>query len=189
MRETDGQLLEEYKRVDRICQDMFSCQYGITEYINEMERTAPYQQLQISGWDQDYRSLKHIRWLRNQLVHEIHPESSTFADIEWLEDFHQRIVEQQDPLAKLSRFEWERIDEKCSAVPEYFDNTEEEAIFDIGTPYSQDFPVSWNRKRALAASIIPYAKTVIFIVALIACLCLVINFWYEKFTLLFYSAT
>ena len=63
------ELLEEYKYVDSICRDMLSAEKGVTAYIEQMEATQPVVRYKIVGWDDDYRKLKHIRWLRNKIAH------------------------------------------------------------------------------------------------------------------------
>lgn len=103
MLEMEERLLDEFKRVDRICGDLFSCRFGISEYIREMEQTTPYSRYKILCWEEDYRKLKRIRWLRNQIVHETTAVDCHDNDIEWLEKFHARILNQQDPLALLRK--------------------------------------------------------------------------------------
>lgn len=103
MLEHDEKLLDEFKRVDIICSDMFLCQHGISRYIDEMERTSPLERHTILSWNEDYRNLKRIRWLRNQIVHDTTATDCNLCDVEWLEDFHARILTQQDPLAALRK--------------------------------------------------------------------------------------
>lgn len=128
MLKNDEQLFDEFKRVDMICGDMFSCRHGISEYIHEMERTASYGRYRVPLWDEDYRNLKHIRWLRNQLVHEMAAVNCDRSDVEWLEDFHRRILSGQDPLAVLGR-----IGQKPPAASKI-------PVFDIQAP-----PNDWDR--------------------------------------------
>lgn len=103
MPEIERELFEEFKRVDAICRDMFSCQYGVSEYISQMEQNAPQMRYGISSWDEDYRKLKRIRWLRNQIAHETSTPGCTDDDVAWLKNFHNRILTQQDPLAALEK--------------------------------------------------------------------------------------
>lgn len=108
MTKNNERLFEEFKQVDMICGDMFSCQHGISQYISEMEQIFPDGRQRVSSWETDYRNLKHIRWLRNQIAHEISAENCSMADVEWLEQFHRRILNGQDPLAVLRRAEQSR---------------------------------------------------------------------------------
>lgn len=101
MTANNEKLFEEFKCVDMICGDMFSCQHGISQYISEMEQVFPQGRQKVPAWEADYRKLKHIRWLRNQIVHEVSAENCDMDDVEWLESFHRRILKGQDPLAVL----------------------------------------------------------------------------------------
>lgn len=105
MLENDERLLDEFKRVDRICGDIFSCRHGISKYIGEMEQTPSCKRRGAPLWDEDYRNLKRVRWLRNQIVHEMSAVNCEARDIEWLEEFHARILAQQDPLAAAAKAE------------------------------------------------------------------------------------
>lgn len=107
MPEIERELFEEFKRVDTICRDMFSCQYGVSEYISQMEQNAPRIRHGVSFWDEDYRMLKRVRWLRNQIAHETSTSDCTDDDVAWLKNFHNRILTQQDPLAALERKKWQ----------------------------------------------------------------------------------
>ena len=57
----------------------------------------------ITEWNDEYRQLKHIRWLRNQIVHSTGSVECTQSDLEWLKGFHNRLLTQQDLLAKAHR--------------------------------------------------------------------------------------
>lgn len=107
MLELDRELFDEFKRVDAICRDMFSCQHGVSEYISQMEGVSVYKRCRAPSWEQDYRALKRTRWLRNQIAHELTAADCTIADVEYLRDFHDRLLRQQDPLAVLRKVEQE----------------------------------------------------------------------------------
>ncbi len=97
------ELLEEYKYVDSICRDILSAEKGVTAYIEQMEATPPTIWCKIAGWDDDYRKLKHIRWLRNQIAHDTGYVQCTSSDVAWLKAFHNRLLTQRDPLADAYR--------------------------------------------------------------------------------------
>lgn len=109
MLETEERLFEEYKIVDNICRDIFSSQSGVSQYITEMERYYSYGHSLISSWDNDYRMLKHIRWLRNKIVHESYATDCNDNDVLWLKEFHHRLLERRDPLALLRTANRERL--------------------------------------------------------------------------------
>ena len=97
------ELLEEYKYVDSICRDMLSAEKGVTAYIEQMEATQPVVRYKIVGWDDDYRKLNHIRWLRNKIAHSTGNVECMPSDVAWLKAFHNRLLTQRDPLADAYR--------------------------------------------------------------------------------------
>lgn len=97
---------EEYKRVDSLCRDIFCSGDGISQYIRQMEAVSCQGYRLLSNWEYDYKQLKHMRWLRNQLAHEVGTLDSdlcTKDDIAWVENFHKKILEGNDPLAVVGR--------------------------------------------------------------------------------------
>ena len=93
--------IESYKHLDKICAEMFETQYGVSAYIEEMLNN-PRGSFLVKGWENDLKQLKHYRWIRNQIVHEIDCFEETMCedgDDEWLDDFYERIINQTDPLA------------------------------------------------------------------------------------------
>ena len=111
MIETNIAFQEEYKRLDALCKDIFSSKEGISEYIREMESVPWNERRFISSWETDYKQLKHMRWVRNQLAHEVgtlNAELCNEEDICWLTDFYRQIINLCDPLATLSKFKNEQ---------------------------------------------------------------------------------
>jgi len=97
------ELLDEYKYVDKICREMFGTEKGVTTYIEQLDETPVTVRYWITEWNNEYRQLKHIRWLRNQIVHSTGYVECTQYDLDWLKDFHNRLLTQQDLLAKARR--------------------------------------------------------------------------------------
>lgn len=97
------ELLEEYKYLDKTCREMYNAEKGVSAYIDQMDATPMSVRYRIAGWDDDYRQLKHIRWLRNQIAHSTGYVECTPTDLEWLRAFYRRLLEGQDPLAKARR--------------------------------------------------------------------------------------
>ncbi|MDE6746703.1 MAG: hypothetical protein K2J72_08710, partial [Oscillospiraceae bacterium] len=104
----EERLFDEYKHVDKLCREIFSSQSGVTQYITEMERIASYGRSVIPSWNDDYYTLKRVRWLRNKIAHESGATECNWNDAAWLENFHRRLLARQDPLALLSQFNYER---------------------------------------------------------------------------------
>lgn len=97
------ELLEEYKYVDAICRDMLGAEKGVTAYIEQLDETPVTVRYWIVEWNDEYRQLKHIRWLRNQIAHSTGSVECSQADVDWLKGFHNRLLTQQDLLAKAHR--------------------------------------------------------------------------------------
>ena len=104
MQPADNEFFEEYKRLDKLCSEMYSCQNGISEYIAQMENKAYQGQYRIHSWDSDYKMLKHVRWVRNQIAH----DSGTYQisepeDLTFVRDYYNRIFSGQDSLTLLRK--------------------------------------------------------------------------------------
>lgn len=95
MNNNDMQFLNAYVALDTLCNDIFSVPNGVTAYIEEIERKGL-----CCRYDYDYNQLKHVRWLRNQLMHETYSESCSYDDIEFVENFRERIMQERDPLSE-----------------------------------------------------------------------------------------
>ena len=76
---------------------------SVTAYIEQLDKTPMTVRYWITEWNDEYRQLKHIRWLRNQIVHSTGSVECTQSDLEWLKGFHNRLLTQQDLLAKAHR--------------------------------------------------------------------------------------
>ena len=95
--------LEEYKRLDSLLKDFSEGdEAGVTKYINQMDITPMDKQLLVESWYYDYKTLKHLRWVRNKLAHDegsLDEELCTEDDINWLKGFYQRILNKDDPFS------------------------------------------------------------------------------------------
>ncbi len=97
---------EAYKRLDKLCKDCFFSNEGVSEYLRFMEREDRAGRRYVSTWDADYRMLKHVRWVRNQLSHEVGTLQSdlcTQDDLKFVESFHDRILKCTDPSSVLRK--------------------------------------------------------------------------------------
>lgn len=109
MQPLDNDFFEEYKRLDRICSDMYSSRNGISQYISDMESQSRRGECAIPNWRLVYRDLLHLRHLRNQIAHESgeYPFCSE-EDIETLRELSNEILTQRDPLSLLYQYEQTR---------------------------------------------------------------------------------
>ena len=90
-----------YKRLEKLCGDIYGTNHGISAYIEEMTELSS-SALRISGWDDDLKQLKHYRWIRNQIVHEPDCDEDNMCDstdVAWIDYFYDRIMKQTDPLS------------------------------------------------------------------------------------------
>lgn len=94
--------LEEYKRLDKLCCDMYNSEKGITSYIDDLKSISKGQATGCTNYDDDLKHLIKLRRIRNRLSHEVgtlNEKMCTSDDVKWLEAFRKRILASQDPLA------------------------------------------------------------------------------------------
>lgn len=100
------EFLEEYKRLDQLCKDFLGSDTGVSTYIAIMD-DAPIDVHRYCGdWDAVYKSLKHLRWKRNKLAHEVGTLDEAFAtkeDIDNVIYFYNQILSANDPLSTVRR--------------------------------------------------------------------------------------
>ena len=102
MHPLDNEFFDEYKRLDRLCSDMYSSRGGVGLYIEDMERNAFNGRRFVPNWEAAYMKLKHLRWIRNRIAHD--PDElniCTEQDISDIGLFYDSILSRQDPLALL----------------------------------------------------------------------------------------
>lgn len=97
------EFLEEYKYVDKNCREILGTEKGVSAYIEQLDKTPVTVRYWITEWNDEYRQLKHIRWLRNQIAHSTGSVECSQADLDWLKGFYNRLLTQQDLLAKARR--------------------------------------------------------------------------------------
>lgn len=93
--------IESYKHLEKLCGEVLNDDRRISAYIDEM-LSAPRGSYLVSGWDDDLKTLKHYRWIRNQISHEPNCTEENMCepgDAAWLNHFYSRIMNQTDPLA------------------------------------------------------------------------------------------
>ncbi len=114
MRDLNIDFMDLYKRTDRFIKDAYSSSEGVSEYIRLMDTDFIRGSTNIRGWKSDYNNLKHIRWIRNQLAHEVSYNSDicSVIDYEWLEEFYKRLFSSDDPLATLRKIDMKAATER-----------------------------------------------------------------------------
>ncbi|MCI8589853.1 MAG: hypothetical protein HFE77_03985 [Clostridiales bacterium] len=144
--------MSAYKHLDNLCKDMNGI--GITGYIKDMEQitTGSYY---VKSWNSDYQQLKHYRHIRNQIAHETYANEENMCsdeDIEWLEDFYQRIINQNDPLALYYKATRQHITNK---------STQAKPSQTTKYTFSYDYPSNTSRKPVGCAAMIFVATAVL----------------------------
>lgn len=97
------EFLEAYKSLDELCKQILSSDRGISKYIDEMNHESQGNMM-VACWEEDYKQLRKMRRIRNQLVHETNSFQENLInveDIEWLKTFRSRIMECTDPFSLL----------------------------------------------------------------------------------------
>lgn len=97
---------EEFKRLDKLCGELYDTQYGVTHYIDDMKSAAWDDCKHISNWKPDLKELIRLRHIRNHLAHTegaFQEAVCTKEDVDWIKKFYRRIMNQSDPLAMLYR--------------------------------------------------------------------------------------
>ncbi len=97
------EFLDEYKHLEKLCNELYDQQHGISLYISDMDATPANLSIMVPGWHVDLKNLKHLRHIRNAMVHDLTDldVSYTQEDIRNLKEFHRRVMEQRDPLSLL----------------------------------------------------------------------------------------
>lgn len=119
MIELNVRFQEKYKQLDALCKDMFSSRDGVSVYIDEMENTAYQLRYYADDWEIVYKQLKHLRWIRNQLAHEVGAFESdlcTYDDLNWLNDFYNSILDRADPLSVVAQAKRKFYEKPTSAT-------------------------------------------------------------------------
>lgn len=94
---------EEYKKIDNLCKDLFKSNRGVSQYIEEMECTPFTKSRLVESWQDDYKMLKHVRWIRNNIAHNNDYSGCNKSDVKNVKDFYQKIINQKDPFSVIDQ--------------------------------------------------------------------------------------
>lgn len=97
---------EEFKKLDKLCSELYQAPNGVTHYIDDMKAASWDDCRYIPNWKTDLKELIRLRHIRNHLAHTegaFLENICTPNDINWIRNFHQRIMNQSDPLAMLNQ--------------------------------------------------------------------------------------
>lgn len=98
---------EKFKHLDKLCCEMYNTNRGISNYIDDM-KDVPYNDYRyIENWKTDLDKLIKLRHIRNNLAHTegaFYETNCTQIDIDWIQNFYERILHQSDPIAMLYKY-------------------------------------------------------------------------------------
>ena len=104
MQVLDNEFFEAYKRLDRLCSDMYGCQNGVSQYIQFMKEQTYWGQLMVPSWELSYKTMKHLREVRNRIAHDPGQfQICAERDISDVNRFYADIMSGQDPLTRLRK--------------------------------------------------------------------------------------
>ncbi len=113
----EWEFLSEYKAVEKICKEM-GYENGVTSYIEEMEQTVSEGERFVSDWNDCYYTLKHLRYIRNQIAHDNDADYEiTPQDFKNLKIIHGNLISQKDPLTLL-RINMQRVNKTQITRPQ-----------------------------------------------------------------------
>lgn len=99
MKKLEMEFFDEYKKLDVTLKNKYSTKTGVTSYIENMERFSDGEGF-VPSWREDYKALKHYRWLRNKLAHEAGEDVDlNKSDLAGLKKFLANVSKNKDPYA------------------------------------------------------------------------------------------
>ena len=93
--------INAYKKLEKICNDKYNTKHGVSLYIEEMSK-HPDGFKYVPIWNGDLKQLKHYRWLRNKIVHEVDADEEKLckkSDETWINNFTKSLINNKDPLS------------------------------------------------------------------------------------------
>ncbi len=155
MQKLDNEFFEAYKRLDRLCSDIYSCRNGVSQYIEDMEGVSYQGRLAVPSWEQAYKTLKRLRWVRNQIAHDSGQiQICEECDIQDVNDFYDDIMSGCDPLTQLRRYR-----EARAAVKNTVHRAEPTAIPTVSAHSDTTRPTR-RRARSFVAAILLFVGIV-----------------------------
>ncbi len=103
--ELNAKLVEEFGNLERLCNQIYNTQHGVTSYIDDME-CAYNSNTYVTSWERELKQLKNVRHKRNQLSHgevSFGAPCAKQEDIDFIMNFRNSILRSSDPLALYRR--------------------------------------------------------------------------------------
>lgn len=104
MKKADNAFFEAFKELETLCGEIYSCRSGVSEYILDMEKNMSEGEKKVENWTADYKTLKHLRWVRNKIAHEAgDAQISEDQDLDAVCAFRDRVIRGKDPITLLNK--------------------------------------------------------------------------------------
>ena len=104
MKKADNAFFEAFKELETLCGEIYSCRSGVSEYILDMENNMSEGEKKVENWTADYKTLKHLRWVRNKIAHEAgDAQISEDKDLDDVCAFRDRVIRGKDPITLLNK--------------------------------------------------------------------------------------
>lgn len=101
MNRVNVEFFETYKKIDRLCAQMYGLSGGgVTAYIDDMKAHA-YGTRRPDNWNVTFNTLRRLRHMRNEMAHDeggFDTAMCTYEDIYWLNSFYDALMHGRDPL-------------------------------------------------------------------------------------------
>ena len=104
MKKADNAFFEAFKELETLCGEIYSCRSGVSEYLLDMEKNMSEGEKKVENWTADYKTLKHLRWVRNKIAHEAgDTQVSEDGDLDAVCAFRDRMIRGKDPITLLNK--------------------------------------------------------------------------------------
>lgn len=107
MEELNYRFFDIFSKVDKLCIDIYQNEHGLADYVEDMRSISLNTVEDIPDWESDLLCLMSLRNIRNSLINTpgaFQEAVCTEEHLEYLEQFYQRILDRQDPMALLEEY-------------------------------------------------------------------------------------
>lgn len=115
MKSRNAEFFDKYKALDKMCSEIYGGSNGVTQYIDDMNSVPYSQSRNVAGWDKTIQELKKYRHFRNELAHgalDMEDDNCSDEDIRWVSEFRDKIMNCDDPIARLRKIKEENSNKK-----------------------------------------------------------------------------
>jgi hypothetical protein len=152
-------LVERFGDLERLCNQIYNAQHGVTNYIMEMENLRLIGNSIMADWNFILKRLKDVRHKRNKLSHGEVSFSDPWAnedDINFVVNFRNSIMTQTDPITIYTKHSKQKAVKKTNQQYHPTDNTTRRRIMMENDPIllhmnnskeNTSFPIDYKSNR------------------------------------------